>query len=717
MRTAAEDPPTRRTDWLGSLSLISCPVLLVAYMAARHGLAPATGVRAVAALYFLGVVPGYLVQRHLFRVRAATPFETMLSSLLLGMLATPLLWYLVCWLGPSAILGPLVVALGLAGPAVWLWHRRAGRAPSRPRPLVLLGEAHVLWLALLLTVLWSYRTTPVETHGGQVFLGRNAHDHAIHAAMVAELSRGVPPQAVPSIAGARKFGYHDMPDVWCDLMGRAAGAHPLDAYFGIALTFRYVFVLLGCYLALVNRFGRPAATLGTACLLGVAGHPSSHAALANGLMHFIPGCYPNGFGVMATFLVVYYVSITGRQSPGGPLLAASIVSAVLLWYKANFALVVGPAVAVVGLAILGRRRDYRWLAACLILPGLLAAIRYWQLSTADVRATLMMAPGAFLQHQWEQLLHCRWDDLSVYLSTPSAVFGAVCRTVHALPAVLRWPATFVLCMVKQFHLDMAILAYAVLCCGLARRRLGAGSVDLLIVLILILCAIGFVILPVQKGLVWNVSIHLFALVHALLFALLGPVVCDVVRRLRQRRKAVVAVGATVLLVALSGNALSLARRSVYYQPVLSSGISEGLYACYRHIEASTPPDAVILQPRLCKGNQIAGMVTQRRIVLEDGDTWRLFYDVDSILSDLRAFYAQPDGVSSRAILDRYGVDYVVAEPPLCEAATDELLTAAYRNGNAVVYRVHDHLKTPLIMRAARRPGSQQGRPRAKLAGH
>lgn len=690
MRKRTSESDDRRGGLVGLCSLIALPLLLIAYQALHHGLDVLVGARAVAALYFLGFAPGYLVQRYVFRVRAATPFETMLSSLLLGMLVAPALWYTLCLLGLAAVFAPLMIGLGLGLLVARVWRRSAGGALLSPRALVRPSEAPLLWVALALALLWSYRTMPVERYDGQVFIAAG-HDHALHTALVAEMARGVPPQTVPFMAGAKTFGYHHMPDVWCDMMRRAAGTDPVGAYFGIALVFRYLFVSFGCYLALVGRFGRVAAIAGAACVLGAVGHPTSYSMLTNGLMVHLPNSLPNSFGVIGAFLTVYYISAPSPQGPRGPLLLASFVSVLLFWFKVNFALVVAPAVAVVALVVLGRRREYRWLLLCWAIQGLLVGVRCLELSDADFGYRLVMRPLAFVGHQWEQLSQCRWDDTSTYLSAPTQVLAAVWGTVDGLPAFLRWPAIFLLFLVKQFHVGMAILAYAVLGCGFARRRLGANRVDLMVSLVLLFAAVAFIVFPIHDvaGLEWAVAISLFALVHALMFALLGPVLCDVIRRLKHSRKLAATGGVALLVMVFAGNAYGLALRSLYHQHTRASGISEDLYACYGYVEASTPQNAMVLQPRLCKGNHIAGMLMQRRVVIEDGACWRNFYNAEQILADAGQLYAGTKPSSASRILNRYSVDYVVAEPRLDFPATpyDSLLTEVFRSGDAAVYRV------------------------------
>ena len=705
--SGGEQGRAERGGWVGLVSLLAGVAVLIVYMMIRRGLDATTAARVFAALYFLAYAPGYVIQRFVFRIGAATPFESLVAALLLGVLVTPAIWYALCCAGLSSVFGPVMLAAGLALPVVWLGRLRGTSLTVPARQLVGRGETPVLWIAVGLAMLWGYAPDPVELQGGTVYMG-TGHDHGGHTALIGELSRGTPPQCVPFCTGARQMGYHQMGNVWCDMMRRATGTDVLSAYFGFAVVLRYVFVLLACYLALVGRFGRLAATLGAACLLGAAGHPTSHSALNNGVMVYLPPSFPNGFGLLGAFLTVYYVAIAARrEDPRAPLLLASILSALLLWYKANFALVLAPAVAVVALILLARRRDCRWLLLCWVVQAGLLGLRQYELSSADFTGTLLIRPLAFLDYLWGEFSGTRWDDVSARLSLPTRILAAVCHGVDALPAVLRWPAIFVLCTVKLFHVGLAILAYAVLRCGFARRGRRAHPVDLVIVFTLLCCGLGFLLFPVQEGLVWNVCFSLFALIHALLIALLGPALADAMRRLWRARRPVRRVAVTVAAAALLANAWALKARSLDHQHALVNGIDRDLYACFRYVGESTPRDAWILQPRLCETAILCGMVTQRRVVFEAGDIWQHFYDTGPIVADLTAFYAGTDDGAARRILREYGADYVVAHDDApASGAYSSALTEVFRSGKAAVYRV-DPAATDPPVRVADQPSGRR----------
>jgi len=93
-----------------------CPVALVAFVSLRYGMSSWVGLRAAGALYAVCLIPGYLVQRHLFGIRSRTPFEGLISALLLGAMLSPPLWYLSAWAGLSATFYAVAFALGLIVP-------------------------------------------------------------------------------------------------------------------------------------------------------------------------------------------------------------------------------------------------------------------------------------------------------------------------------------------------------------------------------------------------------------------------------------------------------------------------------------------------------------------------------------------------------------------------------------------------------------------------
>ena len=673
METPIEDRrPHRPAQLFAMVSLIGAPLLLIVFLTLRHGLEPVAGARAVAALYFLGIVPGYLTQRFLFRIPSTTPFETLLSSLLLGVLVTPFLWYALCNVGMSGVFAPLMLALGVGAPIALGWHRRTG---SRLRRLITAADAPILWLTLLLVVVWSFQTTLLETRDGQVVIVPHS-EHSQHASWAVELSRGVPAATTPSIAHAGNWGYHYMPDVWCDMMRRAADVDPITAYFHIALPFRYLLVSLGCYLMLVGRFGRLAALAGAACMLAFV--EPARFSFPKGWLSYLHYSYPTAFGLTGVLLCLYYASTAERERPRGPLLLASILSVLLLWYKANFALAVVPAVALWVVVVLVKRRDYRWLALCLGVQGLLAAIRYVELSGAELRASLVLAPWAFVQWWWNSL------------AMPSAAKEVLGQTLAGMPELLRWPTILAICIIHRFHIGLLVVLFLVLGMGFARRRPRMQLFDLLFVLILSCCVAGFVLFPVQsdQAWVWNVSMHVWALVSALVFALMGPALCHLVRGAMRHGTMAAAAVCACLLVGTVYNTLALRREALWATRVSSGVISEGFHACCRYIEASTAPDAVILQPKF-EDYIFVSMLTQRRSVLEYAIALAPWYDIDPIAADLSRFYSGMTTEAARDLLDRYQVDYVLADTRAFTPPADEsLLRKVFSNKDTTVYRVH-----------------------------
>jgi len=673
---------------IGPASLIFCPLLLIGYLSFRYGFDAGAGLRAMAAIYALCVIPGYVVQRFVFRIQAATPFEGLLSSLLLGTLLSPLLWFTLCWIGLSSVFYPAMFALALAVPFACGWHRQWA---DRLLRLVSPAETPILWLALALAVLWSCQLDLVSIRDGQVTLLPH-NDHMCQTSLIAELARGVPPATVPFIAIADKWAYHHLPDVWCDMIRRVAGTDARDAYFFLALPLRYVFVCFACYLALVRRFGRASAVVGAGCVLAFVGYHGSPFVLTNWLLTYLYWNFPCSFGLIGVFLILYYVSTIRPDRPRGPLLLISILSVLLFWHKANFALATAPAVSILCAVILLRRRDVRWLLVCGTAQALLVAIRYLDVSTADLPAPLVFEPLRFVQYMWWKgtLWLKALDEAGAgWLSLPVQALLTIRRNVDALPALLKWPAIFMLCVAYLFHLGIAVGVYARLRCGFGRLRSHASAVDALMLLILAFCVAGFVVFPIQKGLVWNVSMHNFALVCALLFVLMGPALCDVVVRLRGKGRRSVAVGTALLVAAFVGNAYALGRKALGPTADVQDVISEGQYACYRYIEAATSQDAMVLQPRFEQGLFTAGLLTQRRVVLEWGaPVWEDRVDLQPILSDLRGFYRGIAAHKDREILERYDVDVVVAKWSLPQReGYAPFLTEVFRHGDMAVFCV------------------------------
>ncbi|UCG15678.1 MAG: hypothetical protein JSV19_10330 [Phycisphaerales bacterium] len=665
--------------------MVACPLLLVVFLAARHDVGSPAVARAIAALYFLGVVPGFVIQRYVLRLPVTSPFETMLSSMLLGVFLTPVLWYLVNLAGVALVFGPMIVGLGVAVPLACRWHRGVA---GRLRRLVTPGDVPILWVALLVTLVWSYELSPTEHRDGHVVFVTPWGDHCVYASLVGELARGVPPEQIPFIAGPKRAGYHYMSFVWCDLLRRASGADTLDTYFYIALPLRYLFISFACYLALVVRFGRLRAVVGVACMLGFVLYPTS--LFMHVLLMYVHWNYPAAFGIAGMFLVLHLVSLVSRGNHRPLLLCAVLVSVVLLWYKANHALLIAGAAALFSAVVLVRRRDWRWLITCLGVSGVLVGMKCLEYSSADLRASLVTAPFAFVEFWWnskEVYLPIWWE------SPPLAILGegTTRAVVDGLPALLRFPAMLGLCLIRSFPIPIGIGLYLVIGCGFARVRSRVQAFDWMAVLLVVSSIAVFVLFPVQKEVMWNVVGPGFSLINALLFALMGPAVCRALRR-PYRHGRVVATITTVLLAAVFvWNGFALRGKAFWQTRQKCATLSEPLYACFQHIERSTPTDAVILQPRYTSGTSfapVAAMVTQRRVVLECGERLSMYYDTAPIMSDLSAFYATADPVEARAILERYQVDYVVTDTSAMRLPAGEaLLRPVFHCGEATVFRV------------------------------
>ncbi|MCP4590886.1 MAG: hypothetical protein GY842_09080 [bacterium] len=668
--------------WLGLTAAAIGPLVLGAYLVLHHGVSTGVAIRALLGVVLLCFVPGYLVQRGLFRLNGLNGLEGAASAGLLGLLVTPLVWYLMCWLGIAVAFWPLLAIASVAAMLLGLRSRSSHRATDPPWR-VTLADTGILWLALGIAVVWSHSLSVVEVHDGRVHVMPYG-DHAVHVAIVAELARHTPPEAVPFVSGATNKAYHYMPDVWCDLMRRVTGADAETAYFYIALTMRWVFVALGCYLSLVRRFGRGAALAGVACAFLVIGFPvprGQHALLTNELPGFLHCSYPTAFGLVGVFLVVYYSSLIDSRRSRGPLLLAAIVSALLLWHKANFALAVVPAVTILAFLVLRQRGDWRWFILCFGVQVLLIVVRQGQLAEADFAYPLVMRPLAFLLW-W-------WDSLRASPGWPTQVLQTVRAVIESLPVVLQWPLALLACMGHAFHLGLVAMVYFIV---RRRHRIAQGSVhwaDAVTLSILACTCIGFVFFPIAKGVPHDISAHLLTLVRALLFSGFGVMAYFAIRHLAKCRWHVTAATITLMVLGGIANADALRYSAVWKTRYRSEVLSEDVYACYRYIRASTPADAMVLQPQ-CQGWTTASMLTERRVVLERESHWRLRFDTVPILVDVRRFYHGGDATAARTILDRYGVDYVVADrsdgwaPP-----DDRLLRPVFRRGDTYVYEVAD----------------------------
>ncbi len=680
----ADARPFDRTDsgvhpWVGVVCLAVAMAGLMTYLTAWHGLAFGAGCRTMISLAVLGLLPGLALQRLVFRLPALGPFEEGISALLLGMLVTPAVWYALACLGLGVAFAPMIAVAALIVPFLLGWHhepiaglRRLGRSTDPVALVLVLG----------LMILWSYSLRLVEPVEGGVAIWPYT-DHIQHALMVRELSLGVPTQVVPFLAGAKKWAYHMLPDVWCDLLRRGAGTDSNQAYFFLALPLRYVLVSLAVYLFLARRFGRRSAWIGVVCVFGFTGW-GERQVLTNWLLGYLHQSYPTAFGLVGVFLILTYATDLRVARPGPQLLLCSLLSVLLLWYKANFALVAAPAAFLLSTVVLLRSRSFGWWAACLGVQAAFALIRLLDVSSSDLHGTFVFEPGAFVVH-W-------WGTLGVWWGTTivsTFVNGTLIPFVSSLPAPLEWPMKFVLLLLWRFHVAVIVLPYAVWRFGFARGRQPGRHADRLVLGILACTVAGFVVFPIQRGMTWNVSLHNVFLLDAMLMAMLGVVAWDAARRVALRgRIARLAVITVALLVAadsgrrtITGVMPSLAGRCV---------ISNDLHACCDFVAENTPEDAVIVHPDYAERDHGASLLMQRRQVLDNGACWQQQHMkyVGDTLGDLDALFGRRQAEDRVEVLTRYGVDYVVAADAKLEIKElRPVLQEVFRAGDTAVYRV------------------------------
>ena len=672
--------PRGRT-WAAVSALLACLALGLWYLAVHHGLGVGVAIRVLLGCYVLGVAPGYLVGAYVFRLRGRSPFETIVSSFVLGMLVSPPIWYVLNCIGLGAVFFPLAwgagIVVALIGLRSWRRRRVAGVA-SCP----LWSELLLIGLVSCSSVLWTYSQRIVEFDNGRGVI-RAYRDHAYHAARVGELARGVPAERVPFVVGPHRRAYHYMPDVSCDLIRRFCGADVLGSYFHVALPLRYVLMGLACYLALTRRFGPWSAVVGVGCLLGVVGFRWGHILSNADLLIYLNSSFTAPFGLAIVFVILYYLSGGGRFGRGHWLLV-SMLSAMLLWYKANFALPVLPSVALVVGWQLYRRGDYRWLAVCWGAQALLVGVHQWELAGADAGFGMALSPFAFLTWWWR------------VLGLPEAVDAGVRGVVDALPAVVHGPVVLAICVLYWFHVTIGCLAILLWRFGFCRRGSGRRGYDAFVVATVLACVAGFVLFPIGvdritgRDISWDVSSHLFCLLWTLGMALLGPVVVGALRVLWRAQLGVRACVAIVLVLLIVPDATRLRRLALWETRVCEGTISRARYDAFRHVAHATEPSSVVLHPWVEHTTALASMLTQRRMVLDGYGTWQGSYDAAPVIRDVAALYDAATVEEVAEILTRLGADYVMVDrgrswrPPPGAG-----LQETYRNEEVLIYHVSD----------------------------
>ncbi len=673
---------------VGPLSVCLFPVVIIAYLTLHHSVSFLVAFRAVLTPYFLCFVPGYVCQRWVFKFRKLPPFESILSSFVLGLLLMPPVWYIARWTGLGMPTLCFTTLLGLALPILGRWHRCLNRECMSN--LVGPGDAVILWATLGLTMLWSCSLTVVDRHDGIVRV-MPYPDHASHMTVIGELGRGIPMQAVPFVAGPTTLSYHLMPDVWCDMLCWATGADLETAYFKLALTLRYLFFCFACYLALLPRFGRAASAVAVVATLTITGAVTYAVPLlktvmfSNWLLHYFHCNYPSAFGLALIFLVIYYVSRIGLLPVRSVTIVSSCLACVLLWYKANFALALLPAVLLFNAVVLLRKRDYRWLVLCTVGSLLLVVLRRWELSFADFVILPVMQPSAFLAWWWNRLIEV----------PPGWPINSIIGDGTWILAVGRpwqWGIVLIVCMTAMFHVSLLSIPYLVSRCGWRRRLADSSAADLLSLIFLLVTVLGLAVFPVQLGHPGNIGFALRAAMWAVLGPLLGVMVYRALRYMSKRNSWGRAFAAVIVLAILVQNARPL-RASAFWQTRYGPDkISADLHDCYRFIKDATPAEAMVLQENVA-GPWTAGLLTQRRVVLEMEYQWRhWFYDTLPIAYDVKRFYNGANDSEALRILRRYGITHIVAD--LSRHALplgDDIVREIFRKNTTVVLEVRGEM--------------------------
>jgi hypothetical protein len=212
---------------------------LLAVLAAGSGIWSATSVCSVPHFvllaFFLIYLPGKLVL-DAARVHL-DPLEELSLALVLGMMASSLLYYLCALLGIEVVffVWPTLSALvgGYRGRNTW--RRRWRGRVTVGAPHLFLVLVLVACLLPLLALPMYYRNLALLPQDSMSFL-RKPNDAIFHLSIAQELTHSIPPQA-PFLAG-RPLGYHYGMDLLVAMFARTAGLSVLD------LTARFVPTLL-----------------------------------------------------------------------------------------------------------------------------------------------------------------------------------------------------------------------------------------------------------------------------------------------------------------------------------------------------------------------------------------------------------------------------------------------------------------------------------------
>ncbi len=168
------------------------------------------------AVSVLFILPGNMLFRRL--KLTATPIETLVLNACLGMVATCVLYGILCWLkAPGLLWIWVLMALWQAWPGSWALRFRD--TPLRPEHFLLLLVLAAGFMPLLL-IRYFFRNLSSASDGSISYFAQPP-DFVLHAAITGELTHTFPPQ-VPYFSG-QPLSYHVGMDMVMAILARFGG--------------------------------------------------------------------------------------------------------------------------------------------------------------------------------------------------------------------------------------------------------------------------------------------------------------------------------------------------------------------------------------------------------------------------------------------------------------------------------------------------------------